>query len=118
MASPRDSSFHDKGVWGALDPESLCHILGIAFPKTNVVVFPPTGINKEEIIALIYEGGIQIWMGKLKAINCTLPARSLHRIFTYNLFPTTHNVDFPNHVVHVVYNILARRPTNIPAIIC
>lgn len=49
---------------------------------------------------------------------CLLEVWLLNLIFTYNLFPTMHNNDMPNIMVHVIYSLLTKKEVNIASILC
>lgn len=96
----------------------LSRILGIDRLEDELFVFPSIELIKEEIAYLICMSGVWTWFRKLKAHSCTLHAFFLHKIFTYNLFPTYQKLGMENHEVYMIYNILTGKPVDIPVIIC
>lgn len=96
------------GVHMDIDPSALSTLIGITRPTGKVVAFPPEELDKAAISEVFGCEGTT-WFGKLQAIECLLEVKLLNLIFTYNLFPTTHNNDMPDTMVHVIYFLLTKQ---------
>lgn len=113
-----DLTFHTEvyGVWMDVDPSTLSTLLWIARLTSQAVAFPLEELDKATISKVFgYEN--TMWFGKLQATNCHLEVRLLNLIFSHNLFPTMHNNDMPDMMVHVIYSLLTKE-VNITALIC
>lgn len=97
-----------------IDPSALSTLLGIARPTGQAMVFSAEELDKAVISEVFGHEGT-IWFGKLQGTKCLLEVRLLNLIFTYNLYPTMHNM--PNTMVHVIYSLLTK-VVDIVAILC
>lgn len=115
----KDLTFHTEvyGIQMDVDPSVLSTLLGIARPIGQVMAFPPKEIDKAAISDIFGREGTT-WSGKLQSTECLLEVRLLNLIFTYNLFPTTHNNNMPDTMVHVIYSLLTKKGVDITTIMC
>lgn len=100
-----------------VDPSTLSTLLGIARPTGQAMTFPPEELDKAAI-SKVFGHEDETWFGKLQDTECHLEVRLLNLIFTYKLFPTTHNNDMPDPMVHVIYSLFTKKEVDIAAIMC
>lgn len=103
-----------------VNPDIISIELGVPRVRVGDMEYPMPALSPKEKGGLIIEIGVfgTPWTSKLDASETTYDARLLNHIFTYNLLPTTHQVNMNPEMAYVVWNVLRHKPMDLNAILC
>lgn len=91
-----------------INPGTIVNALGLKQEAKPDPVFPMPSLEPKEKMALTERLCMKrfAWRPLLKASDCISKVRFLNRVFTYNLFPTTHHTELTKTMAYVVDAIL------------
>lgn len=106
-------------VFIIINPDVIAKLLGVPWVTGQSLEFSIgklTMAQKSKCIQELY-GRFVKWYGLLKHLNCWPMVKFLHRVFTYNLLPTTHHSKVLDDTAYLIDGILTLKRIDLASII-